>query len=311
MLESFWVPRLGRAPRTRSGGTMSKGLRHKLLVAGLVALLVTGTASAQEAERTGPEILALLEEMESRPATPNVLGGVRLDMARLTISADAVTRGQNIFAGTADHAQVGRLSAEMNLRDALQNYNVPAGTPMFKVEFLNRRRLPRSTETVPGWIMTAVWCSTFGKKTVFGSASPALCIIENDPRLLVLPHRSAYTSLASREWLVTSPSAMPASLRATGFAIEPVADDPFGPMDVRLELSSVRAREVRLTLFASRAGDDMVVMRFNLPVEGGVAVLPLWDHRLTLQVERNAVFPTLTSDGDGTSPIPFGAYPSG
>lgn len=135
---------------------------------------------------------------------------------------------------------------------------------MFKVEFLSRQGLPRSTETAPGWTMTAAWCSTFGKKTVFGSPSPALCIIEDDPRLLILPHRSAYTLLALRDWLVTSPSAMPASLRATGFAIEPVADDPFGPMDVRMELSSVRGRDVRLTLFATKAGDDMVVMRFTV-----------------------------------------------
>lgn len=61
---------------------------------------------------------------------------------------------------------------------------------------------------------------------------------------------------------------MPASLRATGFAIEPVADDPVGPMKIIMELSSFRAREARLTLFASKAEDDMVVMRFNLPVEG-------------------------------------------
>jgi hypothetical protein len=290
---------------------MKQGLGRALFIIGLGVLLVAGPTNAQEAERTGPELLALLEEMRNRPATPNVLGAVRLDMTRLTLSTDPVTRGRNIFAGAADHAQVGRLSAEMNLRDALQNYNVPAGAPMFKVEFLTRRRLSRSTETAPGWTMTAVWCSTFGKRTVFGSPSPALCIIDNDPRLLVDRHRLAYTSLASREWLVTSPAAMPASLRATGFAIEPAPDDPFGSMDIRLELSSVRAREVRMTLFASKAGDDMVVMRFNVPVEAGVAVLPLWDHRLTLRVERNAVTPELTADGDGSSPIPLGAYPSG
>lgn len=284
-------------------------MRQKLLIAGLCVLFFAGQVKAQDAVRTQAEIRALLDDMYSRPATPNVVGGVRLDMARMTVSTGAVTRGQNLFTGTAAHAQVGRLTGEMNLRDALQNYNVPTGTPMFKVEFLRRSQVEQPVDAVPGWTMVAVWCSTFGKKTVFGSSSPALCIIDNDPRTLIFPYRSAYTSLASRDWLVTSPAAMPASLRATGFAIEPTADDPFGPMDVRLEVSSVRARDVRLTLFASQEGDDMVVMRFNLPVEGGVAVLPLWDHRLTLQVERNAVVPTLTADGDGASPIPLGTYP--
>lgn len=286
-------------------------MTRKFILAGFAALLFVGPGMAQEPTVPGPELQAAIDEMINRPATPYVLGAVRIDFSRLVVSPGRVTRGQAIFSGTAGHAQVGRLAADMNLRDALQNFTVPAGTPLYLVEFVRRRRIPGSTETVPGWSMTAAWCGSLGRKTVFGTASPALCIIDNDPAQLVLPGRPAFTALASRAWLTTSPAALPASLNATNFAIEPVGDDPFGAMDLRLELSSVRPREVRLTLFASQGGDDMVVMRFAAPVEAGVAVLPMWGHRLRLQVERNAVTPSLTADGDGSGPIPLGAYPSG
>lgn len=43
-------------------------------------------------------------------------------------------------------------------------------------------------------------------------------------------------------------------------------------MEVRLEVSEVWGRDLRLTLFATCEGDDGVVMRFTLPVTAGRAV---------------------------------------
>tara|TARA_R110002167_G_scaffold102020_3_gene265082 strand:- start:1664 stop:1834 length:171 start_codon:yes stop_codon:yes gene_type:complete len=49
----------------------------------------------------------------------------------------------------------------------------------------------------------------------------------------------------------------------------------------------------------------MVVVRFAPPVNENAVALPLWDHRLTLGVDRNTVTPTLTVDGDDASPNPL------
>lgn len=252
--------------------------------------------------------LAALEEMLNRAATPYVVGAVRLDASGLVVATGPLRRGQAIFSGTAQHAQIGRLTAELNLRDALQNDNVPIGTPMYLVEFVSRAGGARAVEGAP-WRVTAVWCGNLDRKTIFGTPSPSLCLFDY-PRIPVLGGHRAFMSLQSRPWITTSATAMNASLAADNFQIERVPDQPFGPMDVRLEVSRFGARDVRLTLFATQAGDDVVLMRFVVPVVDGLAVLPFWDHRLRLVVDRNGVTPTLTMDGDGSSPIPFGTYPA-
>jgi hypothetical protein len=253
--------------------------------------------------------LRALREMLNRQATPYVVGAIKLDVPGLDVATGPVGRGQSLFSGGAEHAQVGRLTAELNLRDALQNHNVPIGTPMYLVEFVSRPGGSRAVEGAP-WVSTAVWCGNLDRKTIFGTPSPSLCLFDNDPSALLLGTRRAYMSLQSRPWITTSGAALPASLAATDFQIERVADQPFGPMEVRLEVSQIRGRNLRLTLFASREGDDVVLMRFNLPVADGRAVLPLWDYRLQLTVDRKSVTPLLTNDGDGSSPIVFGTYPA-
>lgn len=296
-------------------------MTKRLTCALALALLCAQPAWAQEPVRSGAEgpaqsdqataeqRMAQLEAMLNRPATPYVVGAIKLDVSRLTVSPGRVTRGQSLVSGTAQHAQIGRLTAELNLRDALQNDDVPIGTPMYLVEFVSRPGGARAPEGAP-WQVTAVWCGNLDRKTIFGTPSPSLCLFDNDPSALLLGTRRAYMSLQSRIWITTSGAAMPASLAANNFEIEKVPDQPFGPMDVRLEVSQVRRRDLKLTLFATREGDDVVVMRFTLPVTDGRAVLPLWNHRLQLVVDRNGVTPTLTGDGDGSSPIPFGTYPN-
>lgn len=268
----------------------------------------------QQAQTATPQALsgvadprAVLEEFFNRPATPYVVGAIKLDVSRITVATGRVTRGQAIFRGTAQHAQVGRLTAVLNLRDALQNQNIPIGTPMYLVEFVSKTGGSRAADDAP-WHMTAVWCGNLDRKTVFGTPSPSLCLFDNDPRALLLGPRRAYMSLQSRTWITTSSAAMPASLAANNFQIEKVSDQPFGPMDIRLEVSRVRGREVNLTLFATRDGDDVVVSRFTIPVTDGRAVLPLWDHKLQFVVDRDSVTPSLTDDGDGSSPLLFGPY---
>lgn len=298
----------------------------KLLIGALALGLLSGqVAHAQEgspahgtAQPEAPQFdaangaedrLAALEEMLNRPATPYVVGAVRLDVSRLVVATGQLRRGQAIFNGTVQHAQIGRLTAELNLRDALQNDNVPIGTPMYLVEFVSRAGGARAVESAP-WRVTAVWCGNLGRKTIFGTPSPSLCLFDRDPRVPLLVGDRAFISMQSRPWITTSGTAMNASLAANNFQIERVTDQPFGPMDVRLEVSRFGARDVRLTLFATLAGDDVVLMRFVVPITDGRAVLPFWDHRLQLAVDRNGVTPTLTMDGDGSSPIPFGTYPA-
>jgi hypothetical protein len=266
-------------------------------------------AAPTEEDRAIAEQRVALGDIFNRPATPYVVGAIKLDVSRFTVATDRVTRGQAVLRGTADHAQVGRLTAELNLRDALQNQNIPAGTPMYLVEFVSKAGAPRAADDAP-WQMIAVWCGNFDRKTVFGTPSPSLCLFDNDPRAQLLGPRRAYLSLQSRTWITTSSAVMPASFVATNFKIERVSDQPFGPMDIRLEVSRVRGRDLRLTLFATRGGDDVVVKRFDLPVTDGRAMLPLWDHRLQFVVDRDSVTASLTNDGDGSSPLLFSGYPA-
>lgn len=245
---------------------------------------------------------AILETLFNRPATPYVVGAIKLDMSQLIVTTERVTRGQSVFQGTAQHAQIGRLTAVLNLRDALQNQNFPIGTPMYLVEFVSKAGGADATEDSP-WQMTAVWCGNLDRKTVFGTPSPSLCLLDGDPRAVLLGSRRAYLSLESRTWITTSSAAMPSSFAATNFHIERVSDQPFGPMDVRLQVSRVRARDLRLTLFVTRGSDDVALKNFTVPFIDGRAVLPFWNHRLQFVVDGNGVTPSLTDDGDGSSPL--------
>lgn len=154
-------------------------------------------AAQSDAANGAEDRLAALEEMLNRPATPYVLGAVRLDVSRLVVATGQLRRGQAIFSGTAQHAQIGRLTAELNLRDALQNDNVPIGTPMYLVEFVSRAGGARAVEGAP-WRVTAVWCGNLGRKTIFGTPSPSLCLFDRDPRVLVLGGDRAFMSMQSR-----------------------------------------------------------------------------------------------------------------
>ena len=255
----------------------------------LFLITTAGAGHVQAQQSVQPSRLII--RVSPRP-TPFVVGGVRLDPERLTAPSGPARRSGVVLAGTADHAETATLASELRLRDALGRSVAAPGTPLFRVEFAK------------GDTATSVWCGNLGRKGLFGTPGPVLCMFGTAPA------DQAFMSLAARPWLMTSERAQPSPLHYEGLQLTPSPTDLFGPMDVRVMVSRVRPTDVDLALIASREGDDMVVMRFSLPVVDGRAVMPLWSHRLVLTVVGDSVTPTLSADGDGVGPQSLGGYPA-
>lgn len=265
---------------------------NQWLKTAIAALFLLTTTSAAHAQAQQPDQAARLVIRTAPPPTPFVMGGVRLDVERLTVASGPVRRGGAVLSGTADHAETATLAGELRLRDALGRSVAAAGTPLFRVEF------------VEDDAAVSVWCGNMGRKGLFNTPGPVLCMFGE------AADGQAFMSLAARPWLMTSQRAQNSPLHYEGLQLTPSATDLFGPMDLRLSVSRVRRTSVDLALIASREGDDMVVMRLTTPVVDGQAVLPLWSHRLILTVAGDTVTPTLSADGGGAGPQSLGGYPA-
>lgn len=260
--------------------------------AAATALILMTMAYAPQAQARQPVQPSQLIIRTAPQPTPFVVGGIRLAPERLTVAAGPVRRGGAVLSGTADHAETATLASELRLRDALGRSVAAPGTPLFRVEF------------VEGDTAVSVWCGNLGRRGLFNTPGPVLCMFG------AAPNGQAFMSLAARPWLMTSQRAQNSPLHYEGFQLTPSATDLFGPMDLRLSVSRVRRTDVDLSLIASREGDDMVVMRFTAPVVDGQAVLPLWSHQLVLAVVGDSVNATLSADGDGAGPQSLGGYPA-
>lgn len=231
-----------------------------------------------------------------RSPTPFVVGGVRLDLDRLTVAPGAVARRGAVLTGTADHAATGRLVQPMTLRAPLITHPAPVGTVLHRVEFATRT--PNGTRAI------TVWCGDMGMRTVFGTASPTLCIIQDD----VLSR--AFQQLTARPWLATSDSVSgSAPFRFDRFELEASPTDLLGAMDIRLTVERIRRDSVTLRLTASLNGQDSRVLDVMCPVQDGVASFPFWTHVLRLRIEGDTVRPELVAEGDGAGLAEFGVYP--
>ena len=265
-------------------------------LAALAVLLMAGAVSAQTLPAPTPGPPSDLELFARREPTPFVVGGVLLDINRLSVASAPVRRRGVLLSGTADHAATARLAQPMRLRAPLINDLVPAGTVVHKVEFYRPG---------PGGNTIVTWCGDLDRKTVFGTPSVPVCFLVGD----VL--RQAFLVGDARPWLVNSSRVYPgARPRADAFEIEdPSPTDLIGPMDVRFELQRVTRNEVTVRLLARRNDQDVLVMTMKRPIENGQAVVPLWTHRLVLAVSGETVTPMLSDGGDGFGPPEFGEYP--
>lgn len=257
----------------------------------LLVLLFPPAAYAGVVDVTDPRLI-----INNRSPTPNVIGGVRLDAATLTVSNGALRRGDIVFSGSADHAATARLATEMRMKSSLGSDIVAAGTPVFNVEFADTQS--------PGLPIVSLWCGNLNRKGLFNTPGPVVCFFDGVER------GGSFWSLPGRPWLMTSQLARNYPHTYEGFQIEPSATDLFGPMDVKLTVSRIRRTEIDLALTASRDGDDMIVMRFRIPVTNGQAELPLWDHRLSFAVDSESVKAAMSSDGNGMGPLGLGTYPN-
>lgn len=271
--------------------------RLSLVCTALMAgLLFSGPVSAQTPPEPASVPTSGLDLFSRREPTPFVVGGVLLDIDRLS-AADAPLRRRGVLlSGTADHAGTARLAQPMRLTAPLINDLIPAGTVLHKVEFY--RPGPRSNTVT-------TWCGDLDRRTVFGTPSVPVCFLVGD----VL--RQAFVAGDARAWLVNSSRVYPGvRAKADVFELEaPSPTDLIGPMDVRFELQRVTRNEITVRLLARRNDQDVLVMTMKRPIENGQAVIPLWTHRLVLIVSGDTVTPTLSGGGDGFGPPEFGEYP--
>lgn len=229
--------------------------------------------------------------------TPGVIGGVRLRPEALVVTTGPVSRGGVLASGEMHHARTGRIPREVALEGSM-NPLIRAGAVAHRVEILR-------TSPIGARSLSTFWCMPVSALTVFGR--------QDDQQTCFRRRGGRYEGLwpsSGRSWLTTTDrSATPLSRFTSTLPVEESESDLIGAMEVRLELYRLGPTSAVLRILARRDDEEAVVMTVSRPVENGVAVFPLWTHRLVLTVSGDQATAALTADGDGSGLAEVGVYP--
>lgn len=238
------------------------------------------------------------DAIDALAPTPFVIGAVKLDPAKLVPADGVVARGGALLSGQADYAVTARLAKPLNLRAPLINDTAPEGLILHQVEFA-------VTSPLGARSMTRIWCGPIGVPTIWSRERVTMCMRRGGPA-----GWEAFWPVTGRPWLGTTQSAGNiAALQARGLELEISPTPLMDPLGFRVELQRVTDTVATLRLVARRGDQDAVILSFPAEFENGVAVMPLWSHRLTLTRSGAGVTAALSPDGDGAGPTDDGYYP--
>lgn len=238
---------------------------------------------------------ALIDAPTELQATPFVVGGVQFDPTVLVV--DGAPKGPRgvLARGTMEHARTGRVVQDVELGTMLKA-RIPAGSLAHKVEIFRSLALGGRT--------SRFWCASVSALTVFGREDQLTCFH---------PSEDGYEGVwpdQGRGWLATTErSATIATRRASALNIEESETDLIGPMDVRIEVQRITPDQITLRVFARRNDQDALMLTVTRPIENGQAVVPMWSHRLVLDIADNKAQARLLADGDGEGLPSVGYYP--
>lgn len=229
--------------------------------------------------------------------TPGVIGGVRLRPEALVVSSVPVAQGGALASGDMLHVRTGRVSREVALEGSM-NPLIRAGAIAHQVEVLR-------TSPIGARSLSTFWCLPVSALTVFGR--------QDDQQTCFRRRRGRYEGIwpaAGRNWLTTTDRTLtPLSRYTADLPVEESETDLIGAMHVRFELHRITPSSVVVRVVARHDEEDAVILTVSRPLENGVAVLPLWTHRLVLNISADQATATLSADGDGSGLAEVGLYP--
>ncbi|MDB5443158.1 MAG: hypothetical protein JWP73_1534 [Phenylobacterium sp.] len=235
------------------------------------------------------------DPMPAAKTEPYVVGGVRLDPAKLTLSTGPVKAGEPLLAGVAAHRRTAVLMQDFQVSRFLDE-RAEAGGVFHEVSYQARPEGGLSGDTQ--------WCGPISNNSIRGRVTQPRCITAGfEGYEVVMPTRAEL-------WLQGNghPVLAPRVIKGSQLALRPSDKDLLGPLDVTVKVDRIAKGGVGLEAVAQNAKGKVTFWEgFVRWDANGAGELPFWGQTLRLKRQGDAVEAQLTPDGDGRGWLEIGA----
>lgn len=242
---------------------------------------------ADTADRLAPVLKPLVPRLlPYEPDAPLVDGGIRI--ADLSLAAQEIHEKGLVVKGTAMRRRTATLVTPIESKDGPIRIAADPGTVFQEIDTRTQKEPMLRQDS-------STWCGTMRQMAAGNVAKDYYCLTGRDNGYEVIRP-------SGRNWMPDTDSPrLILPIYTQPITLEERKQDDLGPMELELKVAKIENSGVYIAGDVRRGHEAVRMWLRRIPFDKNVAVLPLWDSKLTLtRLPNKDLKAELTHDGDGS-----------